>query len=234
MASRVLKNMTFVAGALAVALAMPAVAQDAAKPAPCGPKGSHPLLERMTAAFHLTCDQKFQIEPFLKDEHMITIPLINFGAFTPEEKTAFMGKVKIAARNQIKPLLTPEQQKLMDKDSELASNGSGNAKGDSWETKKRARSRVMANKDGGASSGDTEVNKTSTHPKKPVQIASAFEGEEALCDGVSKYPAFSADQKREMMLEVKKAARREGAPQLTPEQEKKIDADIQKLTDKKS
>lgn len=222
--SRFLKNMTSVAvGALAVALTVPAVAQDAAKPEKetkaetsadatphCGPAGNHALLERMTAAFGLSCEQKFQLEPYLHDEESVSKPLLAFGAFTPEEKTAFMLKIKIAARNQIKPMLTPDQQKKMDDDIESVSKGGNGVKGDGGEAKK-----------GG-----------SKNPKKPVKIAEPFAGEEALCEAVNKYSALSADQKKEMILQVKQAARRDGAPELTPDQQKKIDADIQQLTAK--
>jgi hypothetical protein len=223
--TRFLKNMTFVAaGALAVALTVPVLAQNAAKAEKaepkteasadatpqCGPAGNHALLERMTKAFGLTCDQKFQLEPYLHDEESVSKPLLSFGAFSKEEKDAFMLKIKIAARKQIKPMLTPDQQKLMDADIEDVSKGGGGVKGG-----------------GGGSKGGG-----SKSAKKAPKIAEPFDGEEALCAAVNKYSALSVEQKREMTLEVKKAARRDGAPQLTPDQEKKIDADIQQLSAK--
>jgi Spy/CpxP family protein refolding chaperone len=226
------KNMTYVAvGALAVALSVPALAQDAAKPAEakaeasaeqpahCGPEGNHALLERMTKAFGLSCEQKFQLEPYLHDEESVSKPLLAFGAFTPEEKTAFMLKVKIAARNQIKPMLTPEQQNLMDQDIDSVSKGGSGVKGDSGEAKKGGKKAEGGEaKKGGSKKG-----------KKAVKIAPPFEGQQALCDAVNKYSAFSADQKRELVLEVKKASLRDPS-QLTPEQQKQIEADIQKLS----
>jgi hypothetical protein len=204
---------TVAAGALAVALSFAPVAQaqneaKATEPTPtqpqCGPAGNHALLERMTAAFGLTCDQKFQIEPYLHDEESVSKPLLSFAAFTQEEKQAMMLQIKLAARQQIKPMLTPDQQKKMDEDIASVAGGGNGAKG------------------GGS--------KNSKNAKKPPKVVDPFDGEEALCAALNKYSALSADQKQEMILQVKKAARREGAPQLTPEQEKKIDADIQQLS----
>jgi Spy/CpxP family protein refolding chaperone len=220
--SRLLGVTSLGVGALALTLSASAIAQDAPKAEKaeakteaaavephCGPAGNHALLERMTAAFGLSCEQKDQLEPYLHDEESVSKPLLSYGAFTPEEKAAFMLKIKIAARNQIKPLLTPEQQKKMDDDIESVSKGGNGVKGDSG-------------KGGGA--------KNPKSAKKAPKIAEPFEGEEALCAAVNKYSALSAEQKREMTLQVKQAARREGAPQLTPDQEKKIDADIQQLS----
>jgi uncharacterized protein YoaH (UPF0181 family) len=220
--ARFLKNTAIVAtGTLAIALSVSTMnAQDkaaekaepkadaAAAETHCGPAGNHALLERMTAAFGLSCEQKFQIEPYLHDEESVSKPLLAFGAFTPEEKKDFMLKIKLAARNQIKPMLTPEQQKKMDEDID-----------------------TVASKGGGSKGGDGEAKKGgSKNPKKPVKIAEPFAGEEALCEALNKYSALSADQKKEMILQVKKAARRDGAPELTAEQQQKIDADIQQLT----
>ncbi len=239
--TRFLKNMTSVAvGALAVALSVPAVAQDAAAPAKaeakaeasadghCGPAGNHALLERMTLALGLSCAQKDQLEPYLHDEESVSKPLLAFGAFSQEEKTAFMLKVKIAARNQIKPMLTPEQQKKEDEDIDTVSKGEAKKKGGKKGGGEAKKDDGDAKKDDGA-----EAKKAPKNPKKPVKIAPAFEGEEALCAAVEKYSALSAQQKKEMILQVKQAARRDGAPELTPEQQKKIDADIQQLTSKK-
>jgi hypothetical protein len=66
--------------------------------------------------------------------------------------------------------------------------------------------------------------------KNPAKVVDPFEGEEALCSALAKYSALTDQQKNEMILQVKKAARREGAPELTAEQQKKIDADIRKLS----
>jgi hypothetical protein len=77
-----------------------------------------------------------------------------------------------------------------------------------------------------------EANAAGRAPKKigkkktaPVS-ADAFASEEALSSALDLYSALTVTQKKEMILQVKQAARRDSAPQLTPEQAAKIDADI--------
>jgi hypothetical protein len=174
-------------------------AESAATAAPkCDglPPGKHALLERMTAAFGLTCEQQLKVEPLLHDEESVSKPLLSFTAFSPEEKKAMMLTIKVAARKQIKPLLTADQQKKMDDEIESVAKG------------------------GGRSGGG----------KNPAKVVDSFESEEALCDALARYSALTDQQKNEMILQVKKAARREGSPELTAEQQKKIDADIRKLS----
>ena len=64
--------------------------------------------------------------------------------------------------------------------------------------------------------------------KKKAQQASAdaFASEEALSGALDTYSALTVAQKKDMILQVKQAARRDGSPALTPEQAAKIDADI--------
>ena len=59
----------------------------------------------------------------------------------------------------------------------------------------------------------------------PVSV-DAFASEEALSSALDLYSALTVAQKKDMILRVKQAARRDGAPALTPEQAAKIDADI--------
>jgi hypothetical protein len=181
--------------------------QPSAPPACEGlPPGKHSLLERMTAAFDLTCEQEVKIEPLLHDEESVSKPLLRFAAFSPEEKDAVMLKIKLAARRQIRPLLTAEQQKRMDVEIDAVSKGSSNAlNGDK--------------KGGGKKSGG----------KKADANVDPFDGEESLSQSISRYSALSSEEQRSLTLQVKQAARREGAPHLTPEQERKIDADIKQL-----
>ena len=110
---------------LLVAVALPALAQDA----PCAglPPGKHSLLERFTADFGLTCGQQLKVEPLLHAEESVSKPLLAFAAFTPEEQQAVMLKIKLAARRQVRGLLTPDQQKKMD--SEIESTAKGGKKG---------------------------------------------------------------------------------------------------------
>jgi Spy/CpxP family protein refolding chaperone len=206
-----------------VGQAAPFVAQaasSASQPAPAGqasqpsappaceglPPGKHALLERMTAAFDLTCEQELKIEPLLHNEESVSKPLLRFAAFSQEEKDAVMLKIKLAARRQIRPLLTAEQRKKMDDEIDAVSKGSSNA--------------LNGDKKGGGKKGG----------KKAEANVDPFDGEESLSQAISNYSALSSEEQRSLVLEVKQAARRDGAPQLTPEQEKKIDADIKQLS----
>jgi hypothetical protein len=62
--------------------------------------------------------------------------------------------------------------------------------------------------------------------KEPPVAADAFGSEEALSSALDLYSALTPAQKKEMILQVKQAARRDGAPELTTEQTAKIDGDI--------
>ena len=176
--------------------------QPASSPCEGLPPGRHALLERMTAAFELTCDQELKIEPLLHDEESVSKPLLRFTAFSPEEKKAVMLKIKVAARRQIRPLLTAEQQKKMDHEIEAVSKGNSDA----------------------LSGG----NKSSS--KKVEANVDPYDGEESLSQAIANYSALSQEEKKELILQVKQAARRDSAPQLTAEQQKKIDADIRQLS----
>jgi len=89
--------------------------------------GKHALLEKMTESFGLTCKQEDIIEPLLHDEETVTKPLLAFQAFTPEERQAVMLKIKLAARVQIRPYLTPDQQ--VKSDAEAAATAASSAGG---------------------------------------------------------------------------------------------------------
>jgi hypothetical protein len=164
--------------------------------------GKHLLLERMSDDFNLTCAQEDKIEPLLHDEESVSKPLLAYTAFTPEEKQAMMLKVKLAARAQIRPLLTPEQQKKSDAEAaQVAESGSQPKKG---------------GRKGGT-------------PKKVNAQEDAFKGEEDLSAALSAYTAFSVKERQQLILQVKQAARRDGAPALTTDQATKVDADIKVL-----
>lgn len=127
------QRLLFAAGACFLLNAAPAFCADepsaAPTPAPLAekkaqlPPGRHRLLERFTAQFGLTYDQQLQIEPLLHDEESVTKPILAYKALSPEEKQAMLKMVKIAARRQIRALLTPEQQKKMDEEIEQVSKG---------------------------------------------------------------------------------------------------------------
>ena len=181
---------------LLAAAVVPALAQA---PPPCAglPPGKHSLLERFTAEFGLSCEQQLQIEPLLHAEESVSKPLLAFAAFTPEERQGVMLKIKLAARRQIRGLLTPDQQKKMD--GEIESTAKAGSKG---------------GKKGAARKGP------------PVN---GFENEEALSNAIGNYAALLPEEKTAMILQVKQAARRDETLELSAEQRKKIDADIQQL-----
>ena len=115
-----------------------------AQTAPCAglPPGKHSLLERFTAQFGLICEQQLKIEPLLHAEESVSKPLLAFAAFTLEEQQAVMLKIKLAARRQIRALLTSDQRKIMD--SEIESTARGISKGGKKGTPKKVPSEVDA------------------------------------------------------------------------------------------
>lgn len=181
----------------------PVASQAPPTPAECGIPGHHALLERMTAAFVLTCEQERKLEPLLHDEESVSKPLISFAAFTPDEKKAVMQEVKVAARKQILPLLTPEQQAKMNQEIDTVSKGGeGLQKG---------------NGGGGKNGAKKNSNAAAVDP---------FEAEEALTAAISKYAALSDDEKKALIQQVKQASLRPDAPAMTPEQAKQVAAEV--------
>ena len=106
-------------------LTVAAAAAQTATPCAGLPPGKHSLLERMTAEFGLTCEQQLKVEPLLHDEESVTKPLLKFSSISPEERQEIMLTIKLAARRQVRTLLTAEQQKGMDKEVENVSKGGG-------------------------------------------------------------------------------------------------------------
>jgi hypothetical protein len=83
----------------------------------------HRLLDRWTKAFGLTEEQRLWIEPQLHAEESLTKPVLGYKALNKEERRRILEIIKLAARRQVRILLTPGQQKLMDK--EIAATESG-------------------------------------------------------------------------------------------------------------
>jgi hypothetical protein len=84
----------------------------------------------------------------------------------------------------------------------------------------------QAKSDADAASEAGRASKKVAKKKMPAVSADAFASEEALSGALDSYSALTVAQKKDMILQVKLAARRDGAPALTPEQTAKIDADI--------
>jgi hypothetical protein len=182
---------------LAILLAM-APCLSAQTPCAGLPPGKHSLLERFTEQFGLTCEQELKIEPLLHAEESVSKPLLAFAAFTPEEEQAVMLKVKVAARRQIRGLLTADQQTKMDEEiNSVAQSGSKGGK-------KGAK-------------------------KAPAKV-DGFANEEALSQAITNYAAFTPNERTALVLQVKQAARRDNSLELTADQQKKIDADIARLS----
>ena len=105
-------------------------AAAAAQEQPCAglPPGRHALLERLTAQLSLTCAQQLRIEPLLHSEESVTKPLLKFTSLTPEEQQSIMTTIKLAARRQVRSVLTPEQQKGMDEEVDSVRKTAGSKK----------------------------------------------------------------------------------------------------------
>jgi len=183
--------------AIAVLCAAAASAQPAVTPCAGLPPGKHSLLERLTAEFGLTCEQQLKVEPLLHDEESVTKPLLKFSSISPEERQEIMLVIKLAARRQVRTVLTAEQQKGMDKEVENVSKGGGG---------------------GGKKGGGNKV-----------EAVPGLDGEEILSKAIVNYVALTPEEKKAMLLKVKQAARNDSALQLTPEQQKKLDAEIVEL-----
>jgi Spy/CpxP family protein refolding chaperone len=182
----------------------PSQTPSAAPPPSCPglPGGKHVQLERMTDLFGLTCEQELKIEPLLHNEESVSKPLLRFDAFSAEEKQATMLKIKLAARRQIRTVLTPDQQKKMDEEIESVAKGGGG-------------------KGGGKKSKGADVK------------IDPFDNEEQLSEAINNYSALTPAEKKEMVLQVKTAARRNDGSQLTADQVSKLDADIRQLSGNK-
>jgi hypothetical protein len=182
--------------AIAVMLTAGVAARQA--PPPCAglPPGKHALLERMTANFGLTCEQQLKVEAFLHAEESVTRPLLKFTSFSPEERQGVMLTIKLAARRQIRPLLTPDQQTLLDQ--EMADVARGGKRG------------------GG---------KKATAPTREP----AFDDQETLSMAVMNYAALTSEEKKTIILRVKRAARADAGLRLTAEQQMKLDLEIAAL-----
>jgi len=184
-------------------LAMCATAQQAPESQRCEgiPPGRHAQLERMTAAMKLTCEQQLKIEPLLHDEESVTKPLLRFTSFFDQQRSEVMTKIKMVARRQIKSQLTPDQQTWMDQDIENV---------------------AKAGKAGGGKKGANANAPTSADP---------LADEESLSKALMAYSALLPEEKKAIVLSVKKAARNDSRLHLTAEQQKKLDSEILALSE---
>jgi hypothetical protein len=80
--------------------------------------------------------------------------------------------------------------------------------------------------DAEAASSPGKALKKIGRKKAPTVSGDGFASEEELSSALDLYSALTVVQKKEMILQVKRASRRDGAPALTSEQAAKIDADI--------
>jgi len=64
---------------------------------------------------------------------------------------------------------------------------------------------------------------------KPPEVTPGLENEEALSAAIVQYAALNPEEKRNMLLKVKQAARNDSALQLTPAQRQKLDSEIRDL-----
>jgi hypothetical protein len=87
------------------------------------PPGHHRLLERWTAQFGLSLEQELWIEPQLHAEESLTKPVLGYKALTADEQKQILLIIKLAARRQIRTLLTPAQQVKMDAEIDTTKAG---------------------------------------------------------------------------------------------------------------
>jgi hypothetical protein len=78
---------------------------------------------------------------------------------------------------------------------------------------------AKAGKKGGGKKGDA----------RKADAVPGLAGEEKLSQAVMQYSALNADEKKSILLTVKTAARNDGSLQLTADQQKKLDAEIEQL-----
>jgi hypothetical protein len=196
--------------ALGAAFAMPLIAtpnlradEPAAPPAPAAttapapapeklktlPPGKHNLLENMTRHFGLTYDQELEIEPLLHDEESVTKPILGFAAFTPAEQKAMLLTIKLAARRQIRPLLTAEQQAKLDQEmAGLAKSGTD----------------ALRNTKTTAADDPAAPAKKGSGKSKTVAASTG----ESVTKAILAYSALTDQEKQTMIAKVKEAAQR--------------------------
>lgn len=87
------------------------------------PPGHHKLLDRWTKAWGLSDEQRLWIEPQLHAEESVTKPILSYKALSREDRKRILDIIKVAARNQVRILLTPHQRKLMDAEIKETENG---------------------------------------------------------------------------------------------------------------
>ena len=110
--------------ALILGLALPGVrAQDTTTPPPPPPAGEHEghhkgphgdTLKFFTEKLGLTPDQQTKIKPILEDEKKALDALHTDASVAKDAKREKFMEIRKAHREQIRALLTPEQQKKLD------------------------------------------------------------------------------------------------------------------------
>ena len=125
----------FAIAALAIGLAIPASrAQDTATTPPPPPAGEHEGhhkgprgdgLKFFTEKLGLTQDQQAKIKPILEDEKKSLDALHDDTTVAKDAKRAKFVEIRKTHREQIRALLTPEQQKKLDTLKEEHGRGPG-------------------------------------------------------------------------------------------------------------
>jgi Spy/CpxP family protein refolding chaperone len=114
----------FAIAALALGLAIPAArAQDTGTPPPPPPAGEHEghhkgprgdLLKFYTEKLSLTVDQQAKVKPIVDDQKKALEALHNDATVDKDAKWTKSQEIVKAHHDQIRPLLTPEQQTKFD------------------------------------------------------------------------------------------------------------------------
>jgi len=75
-------------------------------------------------------------------------------------------------------------------------------------------------------------SQTKSGAKKAEGKIDLFESQESLSQAILNYSALSSEERKALVLQVKQAALRDNVSELTPDQRKKINADIRQLPHK--
>jgi len=71
-------------------------------------------LQHMTKALNLTADQQAKIKPILEDRQQKMSALMQDNSLSREDRRAKFHEIGSSSREQIRAILTPDQQKTMD------------------------------------------------------------------------------------------------------------------------
>ncbi|MGH9351018.1 MAG: hypothetical protein ACRD2G_02475 [Terriglobia bacterium] len=182
------------------------------------PPGHHALLEEMTQKLGLTYAQELEIEPRLHAEESVTKPLLRYTILSEGQRREMMRRIKIAARRNLLPLLTPQQCPLLERDIQsLTATGRDDFGGG----KRHGEGRNA--KEAG---GHARRPKKTIAPQTPAQLLA---DEASLSQAIQQYAAFTPEEKGSMLVEVKQAALADPGLPITPAERARMESEVRQL-----